>query len=767
MKNRKNAAVFLGGLAMCLLMGCGQKNTAPEQSVLTLLSACETAGGMEVEIGGRNLLLEKGVKITADSAESKDFSPGLAADGIRDADGLRWSSENNWENNEHWLQADLGKETEIGYVKIFWERTNACGYAVEYSADAKNWNTAVSFDTVPASKEQNICLETPVTARYLRLHVTDVTKEEADLSLYYQNVSVLELEVYGPVADRFVVETPQVQEKQLVLPAVPEGYQVSFGGADYENLITKEGRTAGVLSPVNVEVGLVLEKDGLTWELPGMDLLLEPEEDSREQKPPVELTEWAAGEGELVLPTQLQLAVAENGSEGAEKEQIQRVFVVTELFAEELQETGRFGAVEICDRQEGQQADIVLELTEESTNFLGEEGFEILVDKEGVRILGNTPQSIRWGCVTLLDWINSCSNEEIMLAAGRGRDYPRYSVRGFGIDVGRRAISLDLLYQMVEALSAARMNTLQIHVNDNQIIAQSPYDGTVEGARNLYAGFRLESDLRNEKGEGITSTDLYYTKEEFQELIERAAVYGVEIVPEIDTPAHSLCFTRVFPELGFSKDPESVDQLDLSKDKARQLGMTVWKEYLTAEGGEGSVFENCSALHLGMDEYYGKPENYVAYLQELSAYVGELAPEKELRIWGSLSKMDTDISGISGNLQMHVWDTDWSDPGDMYDAGFGIINSQGSSLYIIPGGGYDRLDVQQLAENWQPNVFVTEKRSWELPAWSERMLGACYMMWNDWSWSNEEQITEADLFDRFAEPLDVIAEKLWGISISF
>ena len=764
MKNRKKAAVFWGSLAMCLLVGCGKQNTATEQSAWTLLSASETAGGIEVEIGGRNLLLEKGVKITADSAESKEFSPELAADGIRDEDGLRWSSENNWENNEHWLQADLGKETEIGYVKIFWERTNACEYVLEYSADARNWSEAASFDTVPENREQNIGLKAPVTARYLRLHVTDVTKEEADLSLYYQNVSVLELEVYGPVAERFVVETPQVtkgQEKQLVLPAVPQGYQVSFGGADYENLIAQDGSVAEVLSPVNVEVGLVLEKDGLTWELPGMDLWLQPEKDSQVQEHPAGLTEWTVGDGKLVLPVQLQLALAENGSNNAGKEEIQRAFAVAELFAEELQGTGRFQTVKISDQQEGQQADIILELTKESTNTLGKEGFEISVEEEGVRILGNTPQAIRWGCVTLLDWIGSCSGEEITLEAGCGRDYPRYRVRGFGIDVGRRAISLDLLYRMVEVLSAAKMNTLQIHLNDNQIIAQSQYDGTVEGARNLYAGFRLESELKNKEGVGITSRDLFYTKEEFTQLIETAAVYGVEIVPEIDTPAHSLSFTKVFPELGFSKDPESIDQLDLSKEKARKLGEDLWREYLT-----DGTFADCQALHLGMDEYYGKAENYVEYLQELSAYVEELAPEKELRIWGSLSKMDADISGLSRSLQMHVWDTDWADPGEMYEAGFGIINSQGSQLYIIPGGGYDWLDVQQL-ENWQPNVFVTEKRSWELPAWSERMLGACYMMWNDWSWINEEQITEDDLFDRFAEPLDVIAEKLWGISISF
>ena len=60
-----------------------------------------------------------------------------------------------------------------------------------------------------------------------------------------------------------------------------------------------------------------------------------------------------------------------------------------------------------------------------------------------------------------------------------------------------------------------------------------------------------------------------------------------------------------------------------------------------------------------------------------------------------------------------------------------------------------------------PNVYETSERIWVLPAWSERCLGACYMMWNDWASVNGTEITEEGLFDRFAEPLPVIADKLW------
>ena len=420
-------------------------------------------------------------------------------------------------------------------------------------------------------------------------------------------------------------------------------------------------------------------------------------------------------------------------------------------------------AKKLADTEKPTEGDIVLNFWkvagdgEEWTQTLGDEGYELNLETESpgvISISARTKRGVRWGCVALGQlWEKS----EGQLPAGVLRDYPAWSVRGFGIDVGRRPVSLELLYRIAEELSKHRMNTLQIHLNDNQIISQSDYDGTKEGARQLYAGFRLESDVRNKAGQSITSQDLYYSKEEFAQFIEDAAVMGVEVVPEIDTPAHSLALTKVFPKLGLSGDPESVDQLDLSNPAAQKLAETIWSEYLT----ESDAFSGTGTVHIGMDEYFGNQKAFVDYMKALSDYVAEAAPEKTIRMWGSLSKTGQDYSGLSRKIQLQVWDTDWADPQEMYDAGFSVINSLSSSLYLIPGGGYDRLDLDFLEKKWQPNVFETQERTWELPRWSSRTLGACYMLWNDYASQDGNEITEDGLFERFAEPLDILARKLW------
>ncbi|MCM1263871.1 MAG: family 20 glycosylhydrolase [Butyrivibrio sp.] len=799
-----------------------------EQESWHLINSEVVPEGIRVEICGENLVLHSGVKVKADSVENKELSAYMVRDGISDDITKRWSSANDWENNEHWLEISFPETVTVGFVRIYWERKNVCSYTLEYSKDHKNWITAAEFTECPEEEVQDIYLAEPIPAKYVRLHTMDVVKNEEDLSLYYQNVSVLEMEVYEGIKDSFIINRPEIpaQNRRALIdiedyaaaayeneeiaennvydesicavyyPEVPAGYRLRFVGADYDNLVGGDGRIADTIADTVVELGFALESSGVGYELPGMKVEIpaawenitgvmsdaendniHSETDSEKSELPegYSVMEWKAQGGMYGLTEAARIVVP--------KEYEEELYATASLFAAELSQLLGYNVeavveeninfhniqdrTEAADMQNNiKTSDIYLsflqdfEKNDEDSwlDGMGEEGYQICLQSDFVKgtwIVANTAQGIRWGCVSLLDLLEKTQGE---LPQGIIRDYPRYSVRGFGIDVGRRAVPMEMLYDIVREMSKYKMNTLIVHLNDNNIIAQSDYDGTIEGARSLYSGFRLESGIKSAEGIGITSEDFYYTKEEFSQFIADAAVYGVEIVPEIDTPAHSLFITKVFPNLGLSRNPESVDQLDLSKPETAELVKNIWSEYLL---GEDAVFSGCSAVHIGMDEYYGDEKEYINYLTEISNYVRELAPDKEIRIWGSLSQIKTEHIKELNNLQMHIWSTDWTKPDEMYEAGFPIINSLSSSLYIIPGGGYDWLELNFLEEKWQPNVFETKERTWILPAYSPQMLGASYMLWNDLYQLNGERITDEEIFERFAKPLPIIADKLW------
>ena len=81
----------------------------------------------------------------------------------------------------------------------------------------------------------------------------------------------------------------------------------------------------------------------------------------------------------------------------------------------------------------------------------------------------------------------------------------------------------------------------------------------------------------------LTSTDVFYTKEEFKKYIQESRTYGVNIVPEIDTPAHSLALTKVRPDLRHGTSGRQNDHLNLTSkyDQSLEFVKSIFAEYMT------------------------------------------------------------------------------------------------------------------------------------------------------------------------------------------
>jgi len=760
--------IFAAGTALLLLVAC---------VFLVIKTGLNTLPFGFAADDNANLALQRGVRATCDSMETEELSADKAVDGDGETLSSRWSSENNWEDASHFIELEFPEEISVSFVVLKWERTNVTAYRLEGSLDGENWQVLEAFEKAPASRKQEIPLAEAVTVRFLRLSTSEVSKEEEDYSNLYQNVSLYEFEVYADKPAAYLVKAPELVTKEnndryMEMPEAPEGYRITWLGADYEQVIGAEGEVYETIQEKEVEVGFWVEPEdsgrgagkdaddgreiSFTIRVPAADdspvnaqeLPEAPEGTAGgNEKPEVipAIAEWAGGDGDFVPGADARIVVQE--------EELRQT---AELFAAQYREImGQEISVFSGTAEDVRPGDFSLAYT--TKDGLGEEGYFCEITDKCV-ITGTHRQGIYWGTVTALQILKG---QEGKLPQGRIRDYPKYPVRGFGIDVARRPVSMAMLYRIVENMSWYKMNDLNVHLNDNVILSTSGLTGSAEEAMTAYSAFRIDSSVTNEKGERLTSSDYAYTAEEFADFIAYAESCGVRVVPEIDTPAHSLSLTKLFPEYALTVRNEALDQIDLSRREAVELVKMIWQEALGDTSGK-AAFQGASVVNIGMDEYYGDGETYRQYMNEMIDFIREESGVETIRLWGSLSNIGGTTMPETEGLQMNIWSTVWADPLFMYRAGYTLINMQNNHLYIIPGGGYDYLDAEELYRNWEPNRFYDYNQLETIPAWSPQMAGAAYMIWNDMTGRLDVGISETELFDRFFAPLGVIGGKLWG-----
>ena len=262
-----------------------------------------------------------------------------------------------------------------------------------------------------------------------------------------------------------------------------------------------------------------------------------------------ELTSWAGAEGSVVPSGRIVV-----------KNKMMRE-VAARLAADYEQMFGRTLTVASGKVRPG---DIVLSKSKIAS--LGKEGYRMEI-ATSINVEAVTARGAYWATRTLLQL--SEQSAEHQLPRGLIEDVPQYALRGFMIDCGRKFIPMSYLRNLVKVMAYYKMNTLQIHLNDN-------------GFRQFFGGdwmktqaaFRLES----ERFPGLAARDGHYTKQQFIDLQILAEQCGVEIITEIDSPAHVLAFTQYKPELG-SKE-YGMDHFDLFNDDVYKFMDTLFGDYL-------------------------------------------------------------------------------------------------------------------------------------------------------------------------------------------
>ena len=409
---------------------------------------------------------------------------------------------------------------------------------------------------------------------------------------------------------------------------------------------------------------------------------------------------------------------------------------IARMFADDYQQM--FGQTLSVAQGKATSGDFVLSLSADKK--LGEEGYAIKIT-DRVAISAPTPTGLYWSTRTLLQLAEQ--NQERSLPQGTIRDYPDYPLRGFMIDCGRKFIPMAYLQDLVKIMAYYKMNTLQVHLNDNGFkqYFEHNWDKT-------YAAFRLESETYP----GLTARDGSYSKKEFIDFQKQAASNFVEIIPEIAVPAHSLALTHYKPEIG-SKE-YGMDHLDLFKPETYEFVDALFKEYLE---GDNPVFVG-KRVHIGTDEYSNAKKDVVekfrAFTDHYIRFVEGFG--KQAVVWGALSHAKGDTPVKSENVVMNAWYNGYADPATMIKDGYQLISIPDGLVYIVPKADYyyDYLNEPYLYKEWTPAHIGKAVFDEKHPS----ILGGMFAIWNDHVGNG---ISVKDIHHRIFPPLQTLSVKMW------
>jgi hexosaminidase len=191
------------------------------------------------------------------------------------------------------------------------------------------------------------------------------------------------------------------------------------------------------------------------------------------------------------------------------------------------------------------------------SSIKNDEGYKLLIEPQSITIHFKYPKGAFLALQTLRQLMPSSiekaksGEKKYVIPVVSIEDAPRFSYRGFLLDVSRHFFSIDFLKRYIDLMAFYKYNVFHLHLNDDQgwriEIKKYPRLQQISAWRKeTQVGFRTDTP---KKYDGIPHGG-FYTQKELKELVKYAADRFVTIIPEIDFPGHSQAVLAAYPQLG-------------------------------------------------------------------------------------------------------------------------------------------------------------------------------------------------------------------------
>ena len=232
---------------------------------------------------------------------------------------------------------------------------------------------------------------------------------------------------------------------------------------------------------------------------------------------------------------------------------------------------------------------ITLKIDKNASN-LGEEGYKLVVSKNGVAITGATDAGVFYGVETFRQLIPAGAKLPVDIPCLEIEDKPVFHYRAMMLDCSRYFFDAEYVKRYIDMMALHKFNTFHWHFIDDPgwrpEVKKYPKLTTVGGFR----------------GKGADRYGGFYTQKQMKDVVAYATARHIDIIPEIELPAHTLSAIAAYPWLGCFNKKVTVPNKHFISKELYCAGKDTTFEFL------GNVFDELCAIfpgkfvHIGGDE---------------------------------------------------------------------------------------------------------------------------------------------------------------------
>ncbi|XP_040565852.1 LOW QUALITY PROTEIN: beta-hexosaminidase subunit alpha [Lepeophtheirus salmonis] len=320
------------------------------------------------------------------------------------------------------------------------------------------------------------------------------------------------------------------------------------------------------------------------------------------------------------------------------------------------------------------------------------------------------------------------------------RDFPRFSYRGILIDSSRHFLSKNLILDTLDLMEMNKFNVLHWHITDDP----------------SFPFVSQKFPELSKKGAYDPKTHVYSPKD-VQEIIEYGRLRGIRILPEFDTPGHTLswglgvpnlltpCYSGSQPTGLYGPiNPILNSTYEFLDEFFEEVSKVFKDDYIHLGGDEVSFdcWKSNPSIKAFMKKHkmrdYARLESY--YIQKLLRIVK--SKQRKYIVW---NEVFDNKNNVTKDTLIHIWVGNYtSKVNEVTKAGLQVIMSEGWYLNYISYGS-----------DWNNQYKIDPQRFNGTEAQKRLVVGGEACMWGEF-------VNNRNLSPRLWPRASSIGERLWS-----